>query len=65
MRKRIENNVSEAKIGTLECAGARYSFGKNKMRAIGEDAGAIIKIGKSVRVNFTILDKYMNSLSGE
>ena len=30
------------------------------MRAIAEDAGAIIKIGKSVRVNFTILDKYMD-----
>ena len=33
--------------------------------AIAEDAGAIIKIGKSVRVNFTILDKYMDALSGE
>ena len=34
MRKRLENNVSEAKTGTLECAGARYGFGRNKMRAI-------------------------------
>lgn len=65
MRKRLENNVSEAKTGTLECAGARYGFGRNKMRAIAEDTGAIIKIGKSVRVNFTILDKYMDALSGE
>jgi len=33
--------------------------------SFAEDAGAIIKIGKSVRVNFTILDKYMDALSGE
>lgn len=65
MRKRLENFNAEAKTGTLECAGARYGFGRNKMRTIAEDAGAIIKIGKSVRVNFTILDRYMDSLSGE
>ncbi len=65
MRKRIQNNMSDMKVGTLECAGARYSFGRNKMRTIAEEAGAIIKIGKSVRVNFTILDKYMDSLSGD
>lgn len=65
MRKRIENNVSELKTGTLECAGARYGFGRNKMRTVAEDAGAIVKIGKSVRVNFTILDRYMDSLSGD
>ena len=64
MRKRNESNVSEVKTGTLEYAGARYGFGRNKIRSIAEDAGAIIKIGKSVRINFTILDKYMDSLSG-
>lgn len=63
MRKRIQSDVSEQKTGTLEQAGARYSFGRNKMRIVAEDAGAIIKIGKSVRVNFTILDKYMDTLS--
>lgn len=47
MRKRLENSVAEAKTGTLECAGARYGFGRNKMRAIAEDAGAVIKIGKT------------------
>lgn len=65
MKKRLENIKTETKTGTLECAGARYGFGRNKMRAIAEDAGAIIKIGKSVRVNFTILDKFMDALSGE
>lgn len=43
----------------------RYGFGRNRMREIAADAGAIIKIGKSVRVNFTVLDQYIDSLSGE
>ena len=65
MRALIKNNDIEQKVGTLEQAGIRYGFGRNSMRKVAEDAGAIIKIGKSVRVNFTILDKYMDSLSGE
>lgn len=65
MRNLIKNTDIEQKSGTLEQAGLRYGFGRNRMRTIAEDAGAVIKIGKSVRVNFTILDKYMDSLSGE
>lgn len=65
MRPLRKNTDIEQKTGTLEQAGLRYGFGRNRMRAIAEDAGAVIKIGKSVRVNFTILDKYMDSLSGE
>ncbi|MDO4332760.1 MAG: DUF6462 family protein [Eubacteriales bacterium] len=55
----------EQKTGTLEQAGLRYGFGRNMMRKVASEAGAIIKIGKSVRINFTILDKYMDALSGE
>lgn len=58
------SNEIEQKVGTLEQAGARYGFGRNSMRKIAEDARAIIKIGKCVRVNFTVLDFYMDSLSG-
>lgn len=65
MRPLTKNNEIDQKIGTLEQAGMRYAFGRNRMRTIAENAGAIIKIGKSVRVNFTILDKYMDALSGE
>ncbi|MEZ3505336.1 MAG: hypothetical protein K1W25_18160 [Lachnospiraceae bacterium] len=65
MRALIKNNEVEQKSGTLEQAGMRYGFGRNRMRSIAEDAGAIIKIGKSVRVNFTILDRYIDALSGE
>lgn len=55
----------EQKTGTLEQATLRYGFGRNSMRKIAEDADAIIKIGKCVRVNFTKLDNYMDALSGE
>ena len=65
MRALAKKQDIEQKTGTLEQAGMRYGFGRNSMRKIAEDAGAIIKIGKSVRVNFTIVDKYMDALSGE
>ena len=55
----------EQKLGTLEQAGGRYGFGRNAMRRIAEEAGAIVKIGRSVRVNFTVLDRYVDELSGE
>lgn len=65
MRVLTKNDNFEQKSGTLEQAGLRYGFGRNSMRKVAEEAGAIIKIGKCVRVNFTILDKYMDALSGE
>lgn len=65
MRALTKNNEIAQKSGTLEQAGLRYGFGRNRIREIAAEAGAIIKIGKSVRVNFSILDKYMDSLSGE
>ena len=57
MRKRLENNTSEAKTGALECAGARYGFGRNKMGYCGGR--------RSHYQNREILDKYMDALSGE
>lgn len=65
MKSLIKNSNIEQKSGTLEQAGMRYGFGRNSMRKIAEEAHAIIKIGKCVRVNFTILDRYIDSLSGE
>lgn len=65
MKALNKNNNTEQKSGTLEQAGMRYGFGRNTMRRIAEEAGAIIKIGKCVRVNFTVMDKYIDTLSGE
>lgn len=65
MKALTKNNSVEQKSGTLEQAGMRYGFGRNTMRKIAEEAGAVIKIGKCVRVNFTVMDKYIDTLSGE
>ena len=45
MRALIKNTDIEQKTGTLEQAGLRYGFGRNRMRTIAEEAGAFIKIG--------------------
>lgn len=65
MRRISENKEVEQKSGTLEQAGLRYGFGRNTMRKLAAEAGAIIKWGKCVRVNYTIMDTYIDSLTGE
>lgn len=65
MRTLTKNADVEQRVGTLEQAGLRYGFGRNSMRKIASEAGAVIKIGKCVRVNFAILDEYLDALSGE
>lgn len=63
MRKRIENNTVEMKAGRIDQACLRYNLGRDSMRKLAEDAGAIIRIGKCVLVNFTKLDTYLDSIS--
>ena len=62
MRKRNTDTVAEVKTGRIEQACARYNLGKNTMRKVADDAGAIIKIGTCVLVNFTKLDAYFDAL---
>ena len=61
--KKIERNEPEAKTGKLEQACLRYGLGKNSMRRVADDAGAVIKIGKSYLINYTKVDAYMDSIS--
>lgn len=49
--------------GKLEQACHRYGLGKNTMRQVADDAGAVIKIGKCLLINFPKVDKYLDSLS--
>ena len=64
MRSRMVKMAPNAKLGILDDACARYGFGRSKMRQIAEDAGAIVKIGRCVRLNFSILDKYFDEFAG-
>lgn len=65
MRKLETKKEVEQKSGTLEQASMRYGFGRNTMRKLAEEGKAIIKWGKCVRVNFTVMDKYLDLLTGE
>lgn len=65
MRERIKQvfTAEQMKSGSLQEACNRYGVGKANMRRIAEDAHAIIRIGKSVIVNYSLIDKYLDSIS--
>lgn len=52
-----------AKTGRIEQACARYGLGKNTMRNVAEQAGAVIKIGKCYLIDFQKVDAYMDNLA--
>lgn len=66
MRKRLERDGIEADVrtGRIEKACATYGVGRNTMRQIAEDAGAVIRIGRNYLIDFRRVDKYLDSLSG-
>ncbi len=55
----------DARTGRIEQACARYGVGRNTMRQIAEQAGAVVRIGRNYLINFQKVDAYMDSLSGE
>ena len=55
----------DAKTGRIEQACARYGVGRNTMRQIAEQAGAVVRIGRNYLINFRIVDEFMDSISGE
>lgn len=55
----------KARTGRIEQACLRYGVGKNTMRKIAEDAQAVIRIGKTYLINYSKVDDYMDSISGE
>ena len=65
MNKRIQNDSSEVKSGRLEQACARYGLVKHSMRNVAESAGAVIRVGRSYLINYTLVDTYLDHLSGE
>lgn len=54
----------EARTGGIDEACARYGLGKASMRKVAEDAGAIIRIGKRLLINYSKVDFYFDSISG-
>lgn len=64
MRKLTERETPGVKTIKIEPACMRYGVGRNTMRKIAEDAGAVVRIGKSYLINVSKVDKYMDELSG-
>ena len=62
MRK-LERMEPEVRTGKIEQACMRYGLGKNTMRKVADEAGAVIRIGKSYLVNFQKVDEYMDRIS--
>lgn len=63
MRKRENACTVEAKTGSIDEACQRYGLGKATMRRVAEDAGAVIRIGRRLLVNFARVDAFMDGLS--
>lgn len=63
--KKMQFAELEIKTGKIDDACTRYSVGKNTMRKIAEEANAVVRIGKCYLINFTKVDAYMDTLSGE
>ena len=67
MNNRLERNTMgvEVKTGRVDQACARYGVGRNTMRSIAEQAGAVRRIGRNYLIDFKDVDKYLDSLSGD
>lgn len=63
--RELKKSIPEVKTGKLDQACMRYGVGRNTMRKIAEESNAVIRIGKSYLINFTVVDKFMDNLSGE
>lgn len=61
--KKAERKEPEIKSGKLEQACMRYGLGRNTMRKVADEAGAVIRIGKCYLINFSKVDSYMDNMS--
>lgn len=53
----------DMKTGSLDDGCARYALGRPTMRKVAEDAGAVVRIGRRYLVNFSKVDRYMDSIA--
>lgn len=53
----------DVKTGRLEQGCQRYGVGRNTMRQIAEQAGAVIRIGRNYLIDFPKVDKYLDALA--
>lgn len=64
MNKRTELSNPVLRTGRIKDAMARYSLGRETIRNVAKEAGAIIRVGKVCLYDFERLDRYFASLAG-
>ncbi len=57
-------NIPSPKLLKRQQAEERYNMSWNTLLKAAQDAGALVRYGRSVFFNATIMDKYFDSLSG-
>ena len=62
MNRQRERVVPEVRTGRIDEAMARYCLGRDKMRKLAKEAGAVIKVGKVCLYDFQTMDAYMDTL---
>ena len=65
MKNRKNTFCPDAIMGDINEASARYGVGKASVRKLATDCGAIVRVGRLVRFNFSILDGYVAEISGK
>lgn len=50
-------------MGRVEMACKRYGLGYRSMRTEAQKAGAVVKIGRSVLINYETMDEYFRTLA--
>lgn len=63
LSNKIKVSLNEVVNLTEEEAQARYSIGKQRLKAIADEAGAIIRIGRKYLYSRRVLDEYFDSLT--
>lgn len=51
------------KLADVDQACARYSIGRNTMRELAEQAGAVVRIKRLWKVNIPVMDAYFDSIT--
>lgn len=59
--KPVENSKN-IRVGTLREGQERYRYGRNTLLKIANECNAVIRIGKTIRLNFTRLDDYFENV---
>lgn len=54
--------AEKARYGRVDDVVSRYSIGKSTARKIGQEAGAVVKIGRAALYDYQKIDKYLEQL---